>query len=185
MKARRENKQLEAELLAMLGPRFPDMTVTVEPSDRWDRLCVRFCWSGFAGLLPEERFHRLTSVIDDDFRTSRMEGVVWLELAPGETVEQYLELPRSEDLGGKEHKVCAALARDGFFDRLGKALGPSPEVRCGGDFALTTVVLSDAEYSPDKIRDAKLLFIRHGVYCDCQVVSTAQSELAKVLAGAA
>lgn len=185
MKGRREDKQLEAELAAILGPRFPGMTITTGHDDRWDRKCATFRWSGFNDLLPEERFRRLVSVIPDGFRTSRMSGVVWLELAPDETVEEYLRLPRSEDVADKQRDVYTDLIRVGFFDLLGKELGPSPETRCAGDFTLSAAVLSEGKCSADKIRDAKLTFIRHGVYCDCQVIPGAQPALAKLHAGAA
>jgi hypothetical protein len=41
-------------------------------------------------------------------------------------------------------------------------------------------VLSKRKCSADKIRDTKLVFIRHGVYCDCQVIPAAQPALAKL-----
>ena len=33
--------------------------------------------------------------------------------------------------------------------------------------------------------DVRLLFIRHGVYCDCQVLQSAEPALAEMFAGAA
>ena len=173
MKGRQEDRRLEKDLADMLKKPFPGVTVAVEHSRRWSRNCVMFCWSGFAGLLPEERFHRVVRVIPDGFRTSRMAGLVWLELAPGEMVEEYLKLPRSEDVVN-EDELWSALDRAEFFRLLGEALGSSPERRCAGDFRLTTAVLAERNHSPDQIRDTKLLFIRHGVFCDCQVIPTAR-----------
>ena len=185
MTSRQEDKRVEAELAAMLEPRFPGMTVTVAYSERWNRKSVTFRWSGFAGLLPEERFHRLTGAIPEDFRASQMAGVVWLELAPEETIEDYLDLPRSEDVADKERDIYVELARHGFFELLGSSLGPSPETRCEGGFSATTAVLSQKGFPAAKIRDAKLVFIQHGVYCDCQVLQMAQPALVELHAGAA
>jgi hypothetical protein len=114
-----------------------------------------------------------------------MAGLVWLELAPDETVEDYLNLPRSEDVADKEREIYVGLARAGFFELLGNSLGPSPETRCEGDYFTTTAVLSKKGYPVAKIHDAKLVFIQHGVYCDCQVLQTAQPALARLHAGAA
>jgi hypothetical protein len=180
MAAQKEEKRLSTDLVSMLRPRFEGLTVTVGYSDRWRRPCVTFLWSGFAGLLPEERFHRLARAIPEEFRASRMTGVVWLELAPGETVEDYLKLPRSEDVLGREPDVYAELVRVGYFDRLQEALGRSPEARCGGDLSVTLSLLSSAEYPVDRIDQVKLVFIRHGAYCDCQVLQTARPTLAEV-----
>ncbi len=184
MKRTRENERLEAELRAILSPKYPKMTVEVAHSDRWDRVCITFRWSGFAGLLPEERFQRLASAIPEDFRHSRLNGFVWLELAPGESVDAYLELPRSEDLADQEPTVYRELVEADFFKFLGAKMGPRPDNACRGDFHDTGVVLSARGFSDRGICEAKLLFIRHGAYCDCQVLQVVQPVLAKLYAGA-
>jgi hypothetical protein len=178
MMNRYENERLAGELVSLLCGAFPGITVAVEYSRRWSRDCVTFCWPGFSDLLPEERFHRVVGVIPEEFRTTHMAGLVWLELAPGETVEEYLKLPRSEDVAN-EDELWLALERVEFFRLLGEALGSSPEARCAGDFGLTVSVLSTCNLSPAQIRDAKLLFIRHGVFCDCQVIPIARPALTR------
>lgn len=176
---------LAAELTDMLGEALPGITVEVGVSDRWNRPCATFCWAGFAGLLPEERFQRLTRIIPEAFRTARMAGMIWLEMAPGESVEQFLALPRSEDLEPRELEIYRSLRQGGFFDLLAKALGGSAERNCPGDFTRTRAVIGKARglnVSPD---EACLVFIRHGVYCDCQVLQGAEPALAELYAGAA
>ena len=185
MTSRQDDKRVEAELAAMLGPRFPGMTVTVAHSERWNRKSVTFRWSGFAGLLPEERFHRLVSVLSEDFIETCMKGFVWLELAPGETVDAFLALPRSEDIAGREPSIYGELLKVGFFDSLRSALGKTPEKSCLGDFSKTQVLLSATVHTTDAIRTAKLLLIRHGAYCDCQTLLTAEPSLAQLNVSAA
>lgn len=161
------------ELGEMLEPQFGGITVEVAHNERWDRMCVTFGWDGFAELLPEERFYRLTRVIPEAFRGQYLAGFAWLELAPGETIDAFLKHPRSEDIAPKEGTVYRGLARVGFFDALASAMGPSPDTACTGDLSQTLAVLNAEKYSPAKIRDAKLVFIRHRAYCDCQVLMTA------------
>lgn len=178
-------KKLEFELNEFVASAFPTMTVEVAQSDRWNRTCVTFRWDGFTGLLPEERFHRLARVIPEDFRQSRLRDVVWLELADGETVDAYLNLPRSEDLDNREAGVYRELTAANFFDSLRSKMGGNAEKSCRGGFEETNAVLSARKRSAAEISDAKLLFIRHGVYCDCQVLHTVEPELEELFVGAA
>lgn len=175
--------KLPGELVEFLRPGMPGVEVEVNFSERWKRESVTFSWAGFAGLLPEERFHRLTQVIPNDFREQHLAGFVWLELAPGETVDQFLSYPRSEDIAPREDAVYDELVQLGFFDAIDADLGPAPDKACAKDFARTIQLLEEEGFSSEKIRDAKLVFIRHGAYCDCQVLFTAQQELAELHAG--
>lgn len=185
MTGRKRDEKLEAELQAILAPAFAGMTIDVSQSRRWDRMCATFRWPGFNNLLPEERFHRLVRAIPVDFRESRMAGLVWVELAPDEDLEAFLLWPRSEDVADREGDILARLAEVNFFPSLSSAMGPSPDKKCGGGFEQVEAILTSKEYSSTDIRDAKLVFIRHGTYCDCQVLATVPSELAKLHAGAA
>jgi hypothetical protein len=185
MVTKTRDRKLETELAAMLSPSFCGMTVEVAHSERWNRMCVTFRWPGFAGLLPEERFHRLAQVIPAEFRESQLKGFVWLELTPDEAIETYLRLPRSEDVAKREKAICGGLVDVHFFELLGDSLGPKPTDRCPGDFSSTSALLSGLGLPLSKIQDAKLLFIRHGAFCDCQVLETVQPIVRRLLAGAA
>ncbi len=163
------NKKLEAELLAMLMAEFPGVSVSVQHSERWNSMCVTFRWEGFAGLLPEERFYRLMQVLPETLCQTKLQGHVWLELAPGESIEAFLKQPRSEDIADRADAIHAGLAEVGFFDKLREAMGSSPEAACQRSFSIAEHVLAGCGYAGAKIREAKLLFIRHSAYCDCQV----------------
>ena len=179
------DRRLAADLTRLLAGGFPGIVVEVIQSERWDRPCVTFRWAGFAGLLPEERFHRLMGAIPEGFRTERLGGLVWLELAPRETVDAFLNLPRSEDVVDAEASVYTDLLQVGFFESLAKSLGPSPKMNCPGDFSVSAALLADRRRSVGQIRDAKLVFIRHGAYCDCQVLESVGPALAELHVGAA
>ena len=185
MATEKQDRKLEMDLVALLARSFPGMTVEARHSKRWDRMCLTFRWAGFADLLPEERFQRLLAVISESFREERLSGCVWLELAQGETIDEFLKMPRSEDIADREDAIFADLQDRGFFDTLREAMNPTPAKVCKGDFSSTVGALSKGR-SADKItRDAKLLFIHHGAYCDCQVLAEVESALSKLSVGAA
>lgn len=139
----------------------------------------------FNGLLPEERFHRLVGAIPAAFREKNLAGVVWVELAEDESLEEFLKLPRSEDVTGREREIYVELAKARMFDVLAEQMGASPDKRCSGDFREMAGLLSARRFPEGKSRDAKLLMIRHHAYCDCQVVLTAWPALRQLYAGAA
>ncbi len=172
MSPQNANAELERELTAMLEGRFSGIVVEVAPSKRWKRMSVTFRWEGFRDLLPEERFQRLAGAVPDPFREAKLLGFVWLELAPGETVDAFLKMPRSEDVAEREVSIYGKLAEAGFFSALEKAVGNSPQKSCTGDFAKAAEILDGAGFKGDAVRDAKLVFIHHGAYCDCQIVET-------------
>jgi hypothetical protein len=159
------------------------MDVEVEFSDRWNRECVAFRWEGFADLLPEERFHRLMQLIPDDFREANLGGYVWLELAGDESIDTFLSFPRSEDVAPREEAVYRALLQLGYFDAMEVVLGPAPDKSCAKDFTQTLKFLGDEGMDAEQVRDAKLVFIRHGAFCDCQVLFAAQPALAEAYDG--
>jgi len=177
------NNKLSKELAEMLMPHYAGMEVTVEHSQRWQRMCVTFRWEGFTDLLPEERFERLVRVIPEEFRQGKLGGFVWLELVPGEDIDAFLKLPRSDDIADREEEIYSGLEEARVFDALKDALGPSPSKACQGEFSELGVVLATKKFSSDRIRDARLLFIRNGAYCDCQAILTVRQELARLYGG--
>jgi hypothetical protein len=170
-KAKRDRK-LEEELAGLVAERFPGVDIHVEHSDRWQRMSVTFRWAGFANLLPEERFHRLQSVIPDGFREQKLTGFVWLELAEGETIDGFLKLPRSEDVAEREAELYEKMTASDFFGGLKKALGKPAMKSCPGDLSTSAGVLKKAGWSKGDVEAGKLVFIRHGAYCDCQVLES-------------
>lgn len=179
MASKKEHRALERELLDMVAPAFPGIAVEVAHAKRWDRMSVTFTWPGFAGLLPEERFHRLTCAIPETFVSERMAGFVWLELTAEESVDDLLSMPRSEDRADAEAGIYSKLKATGFAAALADALSPAPESFCGGDFSSMCNVLRELKFSAKDIEDVKLICIRNHAFCDCQVIMAALPELAK------
>lgn len=173
------HSKTESDLADMLGELFPDITVDIGLSKRWDRVCVTFRWGGFAGLLPEERFHRLVGVIPEDFRTKKMIGFIWLELEPQETIDSFMKQPRSEDIGNRELEIDASLRRVGFYGALQKTMSAKRNKGCPGDFSLSQQILVKVKCNDQQIIDARLLFIRFGAYCDCQVLQSVEPAFSK------
>ena len=182
MSAKTSDKALESDLLTILSRHIESIEVEVGHSARWDRRCVTFRWPGFADLLPEERFERLVRLIPEEFRDSRLEGFVWLELAPGESVDAFLKLPRSEAVADREQQIYVGLEKADVFGAMEKALHPDPIKTCQGGFGELEAVLKRNGFSKKRVREAKLLFILHGAYCDCQALLTVREELAKLYA---
>lgn len=178
VESKKYNK-IEAELAVLLVEHFPGMDVDICHSDRWDRMCVTFRWVGFTGLLPEERFHRLVGAISKDFRSKKITGFVWLELAPDESVNSFLKQPRSEDIGNRELEIDTSLRRAGFFEALQKTMSAERNKGCPGDFSLSKKMLVKTKCNTQQIIDAKLLFIRYGAYCDCQVLQSVEPVFSK------
>jgi hypothetical protein len=182
MASKSSDNKLATELSAMLGKAMPGVEVDVEHSKRWEGMCVTFIWSGFAELLPEERFERLTRLIPQEYREKKLAGFVWMELAPNESIDDFLKLPRSEDISDHEAEIYGTLESDGFFDDLGNALQPEPSKACSGDFSRTVKLLTPKRKRAARktvALDARLLFIRHGAYCDCQALLTVRPKLAQ------
>ncbi len=185
MKGAKKFQTLRGELAGMLSAKFPAIQIEIADSEKWQRPCVTFISPDFADLLPEERFQRLVTVIPAEFREQKLAGFVWLELAEGESVETFLKLPRSEDIANREAEIYKQLMDVEFFESLAEKMGASPDKRCSGGFREMTRELSDHCFSPEQIRDAKLLMIRHRAFCDCQILLTAMPELAKLFTNAA
>jgi hypothetical protein len=173
------NSALAGELTSLLSKTYPDIEVEVSLASRWNRPCVTFRSEGFASLLPEERFHRLLRLLPADLVAQKLAGFVWLELEPGQEVDAFLAEPRSEDVAETEQDIYREWQQWEFLPRLEEMLGPDPEKSCKGDFRFAVSVLNERRVSQVQLRDAKLVCIRQGVYCDCQILRTVAPELAK------
>jgi hypothetical protein len=128
-------------------------------------------------LLPEQRFRHVLAAIPQDYHKKHLQGAVWFELAPGETEDDLLKAPRSEDLADREAAIAGELFACGFFEALAKEMGESPIESCTGRFAACHKALEGTGITGDAQRDACLIFIRQGAYCDCEVLLAAQPAL--------
>lgn len=168
---------LRGDLVALLGKSCPGIDITLGHSDRWNRSTIEFRWEGFAGLLPEERFRHIMGALPDHFYETRMRGLVCLELVPGEELEAFLALPRSDDVIQDEPRIARRLLKAEFFDKLEAHLGPSPMETCSGGLQGSRHLLRSLRFSAVQVERACLVLIRHRSYCDCEVLIRARQEL--------
>ncbi|MHC4066754.1 MAG: DUF2695 domain-containing protein, partial [Planctomycetota bacterium] len=161
-------------------PHLPGVEVTVSRSKRWKRLKLTFRHPRFTALLPEQRFRSLLQMIPKQFYEKHLRGAVWFELAPGESEEDVSKARRSQDVAGAEPKIARKLHKVTFFEALATAMGDGPIEACTGDFSFARRALTDKGMTGDEQRDACLVFMRHGAYCDCEVLLAAGPALAKL-----
>ncbi|MCH7720923.1 MAG: hypothetical protein IH988_08030 [Planctomycetes bacterium] len=177
MTATATTADLRADLLALLVKTCPGIDITLGHSERWNRPCIEFRWDGFARLLPEERFRRIMGPLPDQYYEERMRGCVCLELAPGEDLEAFLALPRSEDIVQDESRIARRLLEAEFFGKLEAQLGPSPMDSCPGSLQGSRQLLRSLRFSAAQVERACLVLIRHRSYCDCEILMRARREL--------
>lgn len=168
-------EQLAHALAEQVGQACPGVSVEAEHSPRWNRTCLTFRWNGFAGLLPEERFRIVAQAVPAPLFDQHCRGAVWLELADGETVDEYLKLPRSEDIDPKLPRVWAHLREVCFFAALEDELVRIPPRDCPNDLSISKRVLDVKRASAAQVRDAVLAFMRHEAYTDWEVLGKVRS----------
>jgi len=171
---KRPHATCPAKLARLLTGKFPGLTVEVGHNERWNRTAVTIRWAGFDGLLPEERFHRVFHVIPESFYEKHLRRCIWFELGSEESVEDFLKLPRSDDVGDKEPEVVRKLTKAGFFEALAEELGADPTATCGGDFSTVRRILAAKRFSKPALRDALLVLMRNGAFCDCEALFNAR-----------
>lgn len=154
-------------LVQLLEPAMKGVSVDVSATSRWNRPMVTVRWAGFSGLLAEQRFRRVMRCIPQDALERDFRGMVWFELTPGETVEDYLKMPRSEDVRAQAERLLTELRQKKFFDRL-RALNAASD--CGDDFTRVRKVLRALRYSVAQTERMCLAMLSLGRYCDCEVL---------------
>ncbi len=174
MSRKNPHQRLQAKLAKLLSEKFPGLAIEVGRRAQCDRTALTFRWAGFNDLLPEERFRQLFHNIPEGFYEEHLRGCVWFELGNGESVDDFLKLPRSEDVGDKEPRVIEGLAKVGFFKALAAELGEEPMASCGGDFTVVRRVLTAAKLNKSALRDALLVLMRNGAFCDCEALFNAE-----------
>ncbi len=154
-----------------LERRFSDVSVAIGDDLHYPGTNVVVTSEAFKGLLAEQRFHHVvraipSEVYDEFLRT----GVVWFELAPGETGRDLMKMPRSSDIAPRQEAIRKKLDAIGFVDRFTAALGPEPGRASDVRFDAVRQVLGDAKYTEAEATDACLYMILLGAYCDAHVM---------------
>lgn len=179
MIAQKDYAKIEGQLQRYLTARFEDVSVRVGEGIHYKGTNVIITSSRFAGWLPEQRFHHVVREIPHEFYDRHLrEGIVWFELAPGETAQEYMRMPRSEDVAAEGGKIVELLLRSKFPDRLAAALQKEANGASPDDFKATRRVLALAGLDEDQSRKVCLYLIGRGAYCDAHVAADVLPQLA-------
>lgn len=166
--------RLVRELTACLQFRFPDVSVRIGKDIHYPGLNVVVTSSKFAGLLAEQRFHHVVRAIPKELYEKHFQrGVVWFELAPGETGKDLMRMPRSSDLSNvDESDIRRRLMEAGYFKKLGAYFDSAEDEEPSGvSFDTTRRILSKVGLDAALIEQCCLYLVRKGAYCDAHVVN--------------
>lgn len=164
---------VERVLRELLAAAMPGAGIEVQPPSRWKRPVVVICWDGFSGLLAEQRFRRVMQHIPTETLERDLHGLIWFELTPAEEIDDYLKMPRSEDVADRAVEIIKQAAGQRVFKKLKKALGDDPPKACGGDFALLMKAARTARLATKAAQELCLALIQKGAYCDCEAIESA------------
>jgi hypothetical protein len=134
-------------LQGYLSGSYPGIAIRMEPwKDDPSRNAIFFEHEKFAMLYPMQRYHYLIHSIPEDFYGRHLSESIWVELAPGETVDD-LRYPDEELIESISPDVLKALDGSGFFARLDDLLSPEDEAVtpavCHGDFRHAKRILAE------------------------------------------
>lgn len=175
----KQHAQVAAALEEHLAERFDDVTVRVGDDIHYKGTNVVITCPAFAAWLPEQRFHHVVRAIPADFYERHLrQGVVWFELAPGESAAAYMKMPRSEDIEAEEATIGHRLRAIDFYARVQSALSARNAMPSADDFVVTKRLLAELGVDEEGVTKACLFLIRQGAYCDAQVLADVVPKLA-------
>ena len=168
----KQHAQVAAALEEHLAERFDGVTVRIGENIHYKGTNVVITCPAFAAWLPEQRFHHVVRAIPADFYERHLrQGVVWFELAPGESAAAYMKMPRSEDIEADEAHIGRRLKAIDFYARLQAALNGRSGIPSADDFVATKRLLAESGLDEHGVTQCCLYLIRQGAYCDAQVLA--------------
>lgn len=166
----KDYKKIQAQLREFLVAAFPDVDVRIGDDIHYRGTNVVVTTSRFDGLLPEQRYHHVVHAVPADFYESYLRGgVVWFELAPGETGKAYMGMPRSRDAADRAEAIASRLGAIGFFDQFRARQAASGAPASEGDFVEARRILGKAGCKEDEILEIFLYFLLQGAFCDAEL----------------
>ena len=171
MLKKKDYPTVATQLQEFLAERFDEVSVEIADDVHYKGTNVIVTSPAFDGLLPEQRYHHIVQAVPPDFYESFLRtGVVWFELAPGQSGRDYMRMPRSEDIESREATVRSRLTKIGFFDRFAEALEDEDDEPSRDDFVIARQVMTEAGLAEADAVNAALYFIRQGAYCDADIL---------------
>ncbi len=137
MIAKKDYRVIEVQLQALLAERFGDITVRIGDDIHYPGTNIVITSPAFKDWLPEQRFHHIVRAVPPEFYDKHLQrGVVWFELAPGESGPDLMKMPRSEDIVDDRNAIVAQLKDIAFFAKFRAALEHAPHDQSIDDFKL-------------------------------------------------
>jgi len=176
--------EIVSQLKGFLAENYPDISIRIEPwKDDPARDAIYFEEEKFSVLYPMQRYHYLIHSIPQDFYERHLSEAVWVELAPGETVDD-LRYPDEEMIESISPDVMKALGSSGFFAALDDLLCPEDETAepeaCHGDFRHAKRVLAEKGFGErdgiDEVFDISHVLMAEGAFCDCEILYNVSEE---------
>lgn len=169
----KDYEKLQKRLEACLQDRFPDASVQIGENIHYQGINVVVTSMKFAGLLAEQRFHHVVRLIPKDLYEKYFQaGVVWFELAPGESGKDLMRMARASDVAGGEEPAIRRMLDDAkFFKKLSAYFDAEDEDPSGMSFDATKRILSKGGLSDEQVERCLLYMILKGAYCDAHVVN--------------
>lgn len=172
-------RKVQVQLQAFLAERLDQVSVRIGDSIHYPGTNVVVTSQAFRGLLPEQRFHHLVRAVPPDFYEQYLRGgIVWFELAPGETAHDLMRMPRSEDAADDQAAILEQLKGIGFFKEFQEALDTAPQEASIDDFTVSRRILISAGLIEPHVTRACLWFILQGAFCDAQLLADVVPKLA-------
>lgn len=172
MIAKKDYEKIATQLQAHLAAAFEDVDVRIGDEIYYRGTNVVITSEAFRGLWPEQRFHHIVRAIPQAFYDRYLKGgIVWFELAPGESGKDLMKMPRSEDIAQDQASIAAMLTKKGFARKLRTLAEEEPEKLSAFGFTACRAVCKKAKIAAEELEKAELYFILNGGYCDVQVLA--------------
>lgn len=172
MIAKQDYRSLQRELQAYLEECFRDVAVRIGDDIHYAGTNIVVTSASFKGLLAEQRFHHVVRALPQEFYETYFQGgVVWFELAPGETGSDLMRMPRASDVAQNEADLRKLLDTIKFFPKFQALMETAPSRASMTHFHATREILAEAGLDPDAQTRVCLFMILQGAYCDAHVLA--------------
>lgn len=163
-------EEVARQLQEHVRARFEDANVQIGEGLHYRGTNVVITSKAFAGLLPEQRYGLVLRTIPEAFFKKYLRGgVVWFELAPGESGQDYMRMPRSEDVAARSADVLARMKKSGVLKKLEKAVSQAKGALSAARLDAARQCMEAGGWSADEVREGALVLIGRGALCDADL----------------
>jgi hypothetical protein len=169
----KDYEKVQKQLEACLSDRFPDAAVQIGENIHYQGVNVVVTSMKFQGLLSEQRFHHVVRLIPKElYEKYFQKGVVWFELAPGESGKDLMRMARAADVAGAEETAIRRMLDESkLFKKLTAYYeAEDDEEPSGMTFDVTKRILTKSGLTAAQVERCLLYMILKGAYCDAHVV---------------